>query len=75
MRVAAIYDIHANLPALEAVLEEIRQAEIDHIVVGGDVLPLKIRCTQCQNRQTRMTYSERCKAVSTAKAAATHRDD
>jgi Icc-related predicted phosphoesterase len=38
MRVAAIYDIHANLPALEAVLEEIRQAEIDHIVVGGDVL-------------------------------------
>ncbi len=39
MRVAAIYDIHGNLPALEAVLQEIRQAEIDHIVVGGDVLP------------------------------------
>lgn len=39
MRVAAIYDIHANLPALEAVLQDIRQAEIDHIVVGGDVLP------------------------------------
>src|SRR5437588_12188406 len=39
MRVAAIYDIHANLPALEAVLEEIRQAEADHIVVGGDVFP------------------------------------
>jgi putative phosphoesterase len=39
MRVAAIYDIHANLPALEAVLQDIRQAEIDHLVVGGDVLP------------------------------------
>jgi putative phosphoesterase len=39
VRVAAIYDIHGNLPALEAVLEEIRQAEVDHIVVGGDVIP------------------------------------
>ncbi len=39
MRVAAIYDIHANLPALEAVLEEIRQEAVDHVVVGGDVLP------------------------------------
>jgi predicted phosphodiesterase len=38
-RVAAIYDIHANLPALEAVLQDIRRAEVDHIVVGGDVLP------------------------------------
>src|SRR6266478_3320363 len=39
MRVAAIYDIHANLPALEAALQDIRQAEIDHVVVGGDLLP------------------------------------
>ena len=39
MRVAAIYDIHGNLPALEVVLQEIRQEKIDHIVVGGDVLP------------------------------------
>lgn len=38
-RVAAIYDIHANLPALEAVLEDIRRAEVDRIVVGGDVFP------------------------------------
>ena len=29
MRVAAIYDIHANLPALESVLEEVRQARRD----------------------------------------------
>ena len=39
MRVAAIYDIHGNLPALEAVLREIRAAGVDLIVVGGDVLP------------------------------------
>lgn len=39
MRVAAIYDIHGNLPALEAVLREIRQAAVDQVVVGGDVVP------------------------------------
>jgi putative phosphoesterase len=39
VRVAAIYDIHGNLPALEAVLAEIRRAAVDRIVVGGDVLP------------------------------------
>lgn len=39
MRVAALYDIHGNLPALEAVLDELRQADIDQIVIGGDVLP------------------------------------
>jgi predicted phosphodiesterase len=39
VRVAAIYDIHGNLPALEAVLREIRQAEVDQVVVGGDVVP------------------------------------
>jgi predicted phosphodiesterase len=39
MRVAALYDIHGNLPALEAVLEEVRRAAVDRIVVGGDVIP------------------------------------
>jgi predicted phosphodiesterase len=39
MRVAALYDIHGNLPALEAVLREMRQAAVDQLVVGGDVLP------------------------------------
>ncbi len=38
-RVAALYDIHGNLPALEAVLRDVRAAGVDHIVVGGDVLP------------------------------------
>jgi predicted phosphodiesterase len=39
MRVAALYDIHGNLPALEAVLEDVRRAGVDRIVVGGDVVP------------------------------------
>jgi predicted phosphodiesterase len=34
-----LYDIHGNLPALEAVLEELRAEDIDRIVVGGDVFP------------------------------------
>ena len=37
LRVAALYDIHGNLPALEAVLGEIERAEADALVVGGDV--------------------------------------
>jgi predicted phosphodiesterase len=39
MRVAALYDIHGNLPALEAVLDELRRDRVDRVVVGGDVLP------------------------------------
>ena len=39
MKVAAIYDIHGNLPALEAVLDEIREAGVELLVVGGDLLP------------------------------------
>lgn len=39
MRIAALYDIHGNLPALEAVIKEIRAEGIDHVVVGGDVVP------------------------------------
>jgi putative phosphoesterase len=39
MRVAALYDIHANLPALEGVLEDVERAGADLIVIGGDVVP------------------------------------
>ena len=38
-RVAALYDIHANLPALEAVLGEVWREGVDRIVIGGDVFP------------------------------------
>jgi predicted phosphodiesterase len=39
MRIAALYDIHGNLPALEAVLDDVRRIGVDAIVIGGDVLP------------------------------------
>lgn len=39
MRIAALYDIHANLPALEAVLQDIAEIGVDRIIVGGDVVP------------------------------------
>ena len=38
-RVAALYDIHGNLPALQAVLAEVHQLGVDRLVIGGDVLP------------------------------------
>jgi putative phosphoesterase len=38
MRVAALYDVHGNLPALEAVLEEVEREGVDLIVSGGDVI-------------------------------------
>jgi putative phosphoesterase len=37
LRVAALYDIHGNLPALEAVLAEVEREGVDAIVVGGDI--------------------------------------
>jgi predicted phosphodiesterase len=47
-RVAALYDIHGNLPALEAVLREVDAEAPDAIVVGGDVLwgPFQAECVE-----------------------------
>lgn len=38
MRVAALCDVHGNLPALEAVLAEVAVLDVDRIVCGGDVV-------------------------------------
>ena len=38
MRVAALCDVHGNLPALEAVLAEVASLDVDRIVCGGDVI-------------------------------------
>lgn len=37
MRIAALYDIHGNLPALEAALHAARKAGVDKVVLGGDI--------------------------------------
>ena len=39
MRIAALYDIHGNLPALNAVLADVARHGADRIVIGGDVVP------------------------------------
>ena len=46
MRVAALYDIHGNLPALKAVLKEVEKSNISQLVVGGDVIlgPMPNEC-------------------------------
>jgi putative phosphoesterase len=38
LKIAALYDIHGNLPALNAVLEELKEVQPDLIVVGGDIV-------------------------------------
>jgi putative phosphoesterase len=38
MRVAALYDVHGNLPALEAVLAHVERENVDIILSGGDVV-------------------------------------
>jgi putative phosphoesterase len=38
VRIAALYDIHGNLPALEAVLAEVEEARADLVLVGGDMV-------------------------------------
>src|SRR5207249_1588849 len=38
MKVAALYDIHGNIDALEAVLAEVEPIRPDAIVIGGDAV-------------------------------------
>lgn len=46
MRVAALYDVHGNLPALEAVLADPRCVAADVVVSGGDLVagPFPAEC-------------------------------
>ncbi|HYZ82436.1 MAG TPA: metallophosphoesterase family protein, partial [Solirubrobacteraceae bacterium] len=39
MRILALYDIHGNPDALEAVLGDPRAADPDAVLIGGDVVP------------------------------------
>jgi putative phosphoesterase len=36
VRVAALYDVHGNLPAFDAVLADVARADVDAVVIGGD---------------------------------------
>jgi putative phosphoesterase len=37
VKVAALYDVHGNLPALEAVLADVEREGVDAVVFGGDI--------------------------------------
>lgn len=52
MKIAALYDIHGNLPALEAVLKELEDVRPDLIVVGGDIVsgPFPMQTLECLHR-------------------------
>lgn len=38
MKIAALFDIHGNLPALNAVFEELKEVKPDLIIIGGDIV-------------------------------------
>ena len=46
MQIAALYDIHGNLPALEAVLADVEAERPDLVLVGGDLVagPFPAEC-------------------------------
>ncbi|GCE27672.1 DeoR family transcriptional regulator [Dictyobacter alpinus] len=49
MKIAALYDIHGNLPALKAVLKELESIQPDVVVVGGDIVsgPMPGQTLEC----------------------------
>lgn len=47
MRIAFISDIHGNMPALEAVLEDIEQAGVDEIICLGDIANIGPHPAEC----------------------------
>jgi putative phosphoesterase len=49
MKIAALYDIHGNFPALKAILSELDQVKPDRIVIGGDMVsgPMPVQTLNC----------------------------
>ncbi|HEU0192659.1 MAG TPA: metallophosphoesterase family protein [Gaiellales bacterium] len=47
---AVIYDVHGNLPALDAVLAEVRAEGIDRVVFGGDLALFGAHPAECAER-------------------------
>jgi predicted phosphodiesterase len=53
VRVAALYDIHGNLPALRAVLADVAREGVSDVVVGGDVAAGAQPAATLEQRATR----------------------
>lgn len=58
MKVAALYDVHGNLAALEAVMSDPRLAEIEVIVSGGDLVigPFPAECLDVLEADGRVRF-------------------
>src|SRR5689334_16865711 len=56
-RLAVLSDINSNLPALEAVLNDVDQFHVDHIVVAGDAVNWGPFSAQVMERVTRGGYA------------------
>ncbi len=58
MKIAALYDIHGNLPALDAVLAEVEARAVDTLVIGGDVIagPMPAACLDRLQQLALPTY-------------------
>ncbi|WP_445506179.1 metallophosphoesterase family protein [Niallia sp. 03190] len=49
MKIATLYDIHGNFPALKAVLDELETIQPDLIIIGGDIVsgPMPVQTLDC----------------------------
>jgi predicted phosphodiesterase len=58
MKLAAFYDVHGNLPALEAVMSDSRLADADAIVSGGDLVmgPFPTECLDLLEADGRVRF-------------------
>ena len=52
-RLAVLADLHGNLPALEAVLQDLSQFRVDRVIVAGDVVNWGPFSAQVLERVTR----------------------
>ena len=56
-RLAVLADLHGNLPALEAVLQDLGQFQVDHVIVVGDVINWGPFSAQVLERITRQDWA------------------
>ena len=61
MKVAALYDVHGNLAALEAVMADAQLAGVDVIVSGGDLVmgPFPAECLDRLEADGRVRFLRR----------------
>jgi predicted phosphodiesterase len=56
-RLAVLADIHGNLPALEAVIADMQQFDVDHVVVAGDIINMGPYSIQVLERVTSLGWA------------------